>query len=269
MAPAPAPPLPPRPGKRHPIKLDRQPKLRLEILDLSSEGARSFLSLVEAGSALEDAVWGVLNLLYTDKCSVPPVRSVTLILKSFSGVAYTSGTELDDDHKEICFSTDYIEGVDHHRRAEEIRGVLIHEMVHCWQWAARGTCPGGFIEGIADWVRLRAGLAPPHWKREWIEKSWDEGYATTAYFLDYLEVRFGEGTIMSLNQRLCDLEYDEDDYWTYCCGYKIKRLWRDYGQFIEDQENPQIPPSLSLPDRSTTTGYEDSNAGPPPYSTGP
>lgn len=37
-------------------------------------------------------------------------------------------------------------------------GVCVHEMVHCWQWNAKGTCPGGLIEGIADYVRLRSGL---------------------------------------------------------------------------------------------------------------
>lgn len=29
---------------------------------------------------------------------------------------------------------------------------------------ALGTAPGGLIEGIADYVRLRSGLAPPHWR---------------------------------------------------------------------------------------------------------
>lgn len=43
---------------------------------------------------------------------------------------------------------------------------MVHEMVHCWQRNAHGTAPGGLIEGIADWVRLKAGLVPPHWKRE-------------------------------------------------------------------------------------------------------
>lgn len=46
----------------------------------------------------------------------------------------------------------------------EIKGVLVHEMVHTMQFNGKGTCPGGLIEGIADWVRLRAGLSPPHWK---------------------------------------------------------------------------------------------------------
>ena len=44
-----------------------------------------------------------------------------------------------------------------------------------------GTAPGGLIEGIADFVRLRAGFAPPHWDPK-SGKRWDEGYAVTGFF---------------------------------------------------------------------------------------
>jgi hypothetical protein len=64
------------------------------------------------------------------------------------GVAYTTGSDLDDDHKEIHFSTDYIES-SASRAHDEIFGVLVHEVVHCFQYNANGTCPGGLIEGIA------------------------------------------------------------------------------------------------------------------------
>lgn len=76
-------------------------------------------------------------------------------------------TELDNDHKEIHFSLGYINGISPTSRlTHEITGVLTHELVHCYQWDAKGSCPGGLIEGIADWVRLNCDLSPPHWKRE-------------------------------------------------------------------------------------------------------
>jgi hypothetical protein len=54
-----------------------------------------------------------------------------------------------------------------HRAAKrEIEGVIVHEMVHAMQYTGNETCPGGLIEGIADWVRLQADLAPPHWKEK-------------------------------------------------------------------------------------------------------
>lgn len=70
------------------------------------------------------------------------------------GVAYTTGSDLDNDHKEIHFSTDYIQGV--HERSQgkqdldEILGVIRHEMVHCFQFNGKNTCNGGLIEGVAE-----------------------------------------------------------------------------------------------------------------------
>lgn len=105
------------------------------------------------------------------------------------GVAHTCGTRA---HKEIHFSLNYIAGVAVSRAAEEITGVLTHEAVHCFQHNSSGTAPGGLIEGIADYVRLYEGLAPPHWKRAvHPNERWDAGYSTTAYFLAWLDKRAG------------------------------------------------------------------------------
>lgn len=149
--------------------------------------------------------------------------------------AYTTGSELDDDHKEIHFSLDYIHNsVPKERRSQEIMGVLTHEMVHCYQYNAFGTCPGGLIEGIADWVRLNANLSPPHWKKEASGK-WDAGYQHTGYFLEYLEKRFGKGTVMRLNEKLRIERYEEKRFWTEVCGRPVEQLWGDYQQFLKNE----------------------------------
>lgn len=152
----------------------------------------------------------------------PPTRSVTLFLEDMDGVAYTKGMDLDDDHKEIHLSLGYVKGI---RRAPtpgptqpatnatssskgdvagayEIEGVLVHELVHCFQYNGRGRCPGGLVEGIADWVRLNARLGAPHWRRDTVPDRWDQGYERTAYFLDWLEARFGRGTVRRMNEAL-------------------------------------------------------------------
>jgi len=89
------------------------------------------------------------------------------------GIAYTTGSDLDNDHKEIYFSLDYIGQIPDDRAQNEILGVIRHEMVHCWQYDACGTAPGGLIEGISDFVRMKAGLGPPHWTRK--GERWDAG----------------------------------------------------------------------------------------------
>ena len=166
---------------------------------------------------------------------------MTVILEPMGGVAYTKGTELDNDHKEIHFSLDYIKNhIAKERQEKEIQGVLVHEMVHCWQWNAKGTCPGGLIEGIADYVRLKVGLDPPHWKRPTrkkkkngedepeVDQKWDAGYEKTGYFLEWLEEEYGEEKIRKINTSLQDTEYEEKKFWKEIFDHEIDELWKRY-----------------------------------------
>jgi len=215
------------------------PKLLFEIRDLNHEGAAEFLTAVLTTKALATAVQSVLTLLYETPNSpvttVPTTRSVTLILRSMGGVAYTTGKEIDSDHKEIHFSLDYIHGIDPSRKDHEIMGVLTHEMVHCYQYDAYGTCPGGLIEGIADWVRLNSDLSPPHWKKE-ASGNWDAGYQHTGYFLEYLEQRFGKGTVRRINEKLRIQKYHEKAFWTEVVGRPVEQLWADYQESLKKEE---------------------------------
>ncbi|KXJ92397.1 peptidase of plants and bacteria-domain-containing protein [Microdochium bolleyi] len=224
------------------------PKLRLRIDDISHPGAAVFLSHYDAARDFEHCVRSVLRHLYYISPPVqkhlhqPPTRSVTLILRDMPGVAYTTGSDLDDDHKEIHFSLAYIAGVQPSaRRHAEIMGVVTHELVHCYQWNARGSCPGGLIEGVADWVRLQCELAPPHWKRgegTGDDGKWDAGYQRTAYFLDYLEQRFGKGTVRQLNEKLrVTKKYEAKGFWTELVGRPVENLWEDYREALKKEKD--------------------------------
>lgn len=214
------------------------PKLRLEIRDLNHDGTQDFLTSVVASEAVATSVQSVLRLLYhtpdEPTTTVPATRSVTLILRSMDGVAYTTGSDLDSDHKEIHFSLNYIHNISKERKADEIMGVLTHEMVHCYQYDAFGTCPGGLVEGIADWVRLNANLSPPHWKKE-ATGNWDAGYQHTGYFLEYLEKRFGRGTVRRINEKLRIERYEVKKFWTECCGRPVEQLWGDYAEAVKQE----------------------------------
>lgn len=151
------------------------------------------------------------------------------------GVAYTTGIELDDDHKEIHFSLDYIKGIntrDPGSEAAEVRGVLVHEMVHCWQWNGKGSAPTGLTEGIADYVRLKAGLDPSRWKRE-VGGQWDAGYQHTAFFLDWVEGKMGRGSVRRINESLRVEKY-EDGLWERLFGKEVKVLWGEYQAELGD-----------------------------------
>ncbi|KAK6958034.1 hypothetical protein Daesc_000827 [Daldinia eschscholtzii] len=219
------------------------PRLRLHIQDIAHRGSSIFLSSVNAATVLRNSINAIHKHLYSPSSSSssshsssshlhlfpPPTRSVTLILRDMDGVAYTTGSDLDPDHKEIHFSLRYIASISPSSRyPAEIRGVLLHELVHCYQWNGRGRAPAGLIEGVADWVRLQSDLAPPHWSRGQVPAKWDVGYQGTAYFLEYLEHRFGEGTVRRINDKLRKETYEEKAFWTELVGGPVEQLFEDY-----------------------------------------
>ncbi|KXT04506.1 hypothetical protein AC578_8637 [Pseudocercospora eumusae] len=215
------------------------PKLRLQLNDLAHDGSSIFLSNFKGNEDFEDQVQNVLNLLYTRDCKCPGTRSVTLIIREMDGVAYTTGMDLDDDHKEIHFNLNYINRPRGDDQRYELLGVICHELVHCFQWNAEGTCDGGLIEGIADWVRLRAGLAAKHWKRD-ASGDWNAGYQHTGYFLDYLETRFGPGTVRKINGCLRKGKYDEDSLFKECCDdHCVADLWKDYAKYLKKEKGEE------------------------------
>ncbi|CAE6454906.1 unnamed protein product [Rhizoctonia solani] len=204
------------------------PNLDLVIEDVLSPGAVLFLDLVRPATVLRDAVVGVLAELY-DQDTVPKkLKTLRLIIKETDGIAATSGDEI---RKTIVFNAKYIAKVGQ-RAKDEILGVIRHEVVHCFQHDAQGTAPSGLIEGVADFVRLRAGFAPPHWKRGDSGGNWDAGYERTAFFLDWLERTQGAGTVKRINMGLCEETYQEKTFWKQVAGDSVEDLWEKYKQSL-------------------------------------
>lgn len=95
---------------------------------------------------------------------------------------------------------------------------------------------------LVDWVRLRAGHAPPHW-REGHGGTWDAGYEATGYFLDWLEERYGYGTVRELNEALGQRAYD-DEVFKALTGRKISKLWKLYKEHLAGGTPSQGGPAL-------------------------
>ncbi|KAF9502176.1 plant basic secretory protein [Pleurotus eryngii] len=209
--------MPPTPPPDWPV-----PTFTLRVEDVAHPGAIIFFQCIQPVVDLRGAVLNSFKWLYTPENVPTNVKSILLVLCSMPGVAHTFGSST---HKEIHFSLEHINNCASRAR-EEILGVLTHEVVHCYQYNAKGQCPGGLIEGVADWVRLQAGLGPPHWKRSPGDK-WDAGYEATAYFLEWIEGRYGHGTIQELNESMKDVEYDERMF-KATTGRRVAKLWRLY-----------------------------------------
>jgi len=257
---------------------DLNPKsvLRIHFNEIGHPATAAFLSLVDSSKVLNNTIENVLRHLYQPlkEPRVPPVRSVTLVLRSMDGVAYADGLQIDQDHKEIHFSLEHIKHFidDPPRCRDEIVGVITHEMTHCYQYNSLGTAPGGLIEGIADFVRLRSGLAPPHWKRPTTKSlqgpngeatraprpecskdvnakepetskvdggKWDAGYDKTAFFLDWLDQTYGHGIIAHMNETMRTTKYEEKEFWTGLFGkdQTVDVLWKKYQQSVIKDDN--------------------------------
>ncbi|KAA8536239.1 hypothetical protein F0562_028717 [Nyssa sinensis] len=139
-----------------------------------------------------DFIWSLFQQnTAADRKDVP---QVSLFIDTVDGVAYTVNNQ-------IYVSANYIQGYSGDVK-QEITGVIYHEMTHVWQWNGNGqSTPGGLIEGIADFVRLKAGFVPSHWVQPGQGNSWDQGYDVTARFLDYCD-SLRNGFVAELNKKM-------------------------------------------------------------------
>ena len=113
------------------------PAIHLRIHPITHPGAETFTKNVsDIGTVLTEAVKTCWKLLYNNESHLFPsnVRSITIYVRPMGGVAYTAGNWLDGENKEIHVSADYVVRQSASRARDEIRGVLVHEMVHVWQY---------------------------------------------------------------------------------------------------------------------------------------
>ncbi|KAK3156792.1 hypothetical protein QOZ80_2AG0111960 [Eleusine coracana subsp. coracana] len=172
-----------------------------------------------ATQVLSDAsafIWATFN--QADPADRKPVDVVTLLVENIGNVAFTSGND-------IHLSAQYVGGYSGDVRTE-VTGVLYHETTHVWQWGLQDYSAHSWVfEGIADFMRLKAGYAPAHWVQPGEGSSWDEGYDVTARFLDYCD-SLSPGFVAVLNAKLKD-GYS-DDYFVQILGKNVQQLWQDY-----------------------------------------
>ncbi|KAK3420508.1 hypothetical protein EUGRSUZ_G01338 [Eucalyptus grandis] len=162
-----------------------------------------------------DFIWRTFQQI--DLVDRKEVARVSLFVDNMDGVAYTSNNE-------IHVSAKYLGGLSGDVKGE-FTGVLYHEMTHVWQWNGAGQAPGGLIEGIADFVRLRSGYVPGHWVQPGHGDRWDQGYDVTARFLDYWD-GLRNGFVAELNKKM--KTGFSDNYFVDLLAKTVDQLWSEY-----------------------------------------
>ncbi|KAL3675429.1 hypothetical protein R1sor_025377 [Riccia sorocarpa] len=176
-----------------------------------------------------DAMIGVLQnaqAFIENAFSMAPTKNiaqVTLHVESFDGVAfsYFGG--------DIHLSSDYVENNNpgnSQALKTEITGVLYHEETHVLQNS--NGAPSGVIEGVADFIRLRAGYAV--WERRQGGK-WDDGYSTTAFFFDWIDSTQTDDFVNKLNQKLGITPWNVN-FFVDLTGKDVDTLWQEYQNSI-------------------------------------
>lgn len=235
--------------------------LGLHVDDLHGSNAPLLFKYIpDPQQSLETAYQNILSNLYhaptqngqpTFTPILPETKSVSLVIANFEGAAYT--TDVGDGNKKLCVSSAYIGRCARlDDPAHELRGVLTHELVHCFQHShppGLGSLrpPGGLIEGIADFIRLRAGLGARHWKLPSTSTDapprWDAGYENTAYLLNWLENTEGKGLVGLINHRLYTNGYGDNgaDFWVPLLGKGIEQAYVEYCQHLDSPNSAANP----------------------------
>lgn len=108
----------------------------------------------------------------------------------------------------------------------EFTGMIYHEMSHVWMWTGNGEAPDGLVEGMADFMRLKAGYAPDHWVNPGVGDAWDQGYDITARFLEYC-CTLKSGFVTELHKKLVSGSYSED-FFIQILGKPVGEIWMQY-----------------------------------------
>jgi len=215
-----------------PLEKACTPEVELKLTDTDTTRQRLFLDVSgdDPEAFMQEIGRGVCRILYRKPEEVRDATKLTLIIEHAVGdVAWKGG---DGAQIEVGISTDHLSNVKNQGRqvAMEIKGILYHEMTHMYQHddSDQGGVDGGLIEGIADSVRIRAGFTPNGAQPD-KGGNWDDGYTTTAFFLNWVEDHYPD-FVYKLN-----LTMDERDgkKWTpeafkTITGKTVEQLWADY-----------------------------------------
>jgi hypothetical protein len=124
---------------------------------------------------------------------------------------------------------------------------LTGHQVHVVQWNGqpKAEAPGGFIEGIADFLRLKSSYIPSHWHLA-PGGSWQDGYQRTGYFLNWLEQAHCPNFVAAFNASLRLDGYQQKVFETLT-GFELQDLWFGFQTFIREQAAQSPTKTLDSP----------------------
>jgi hypothetical protein len=211
------------------------PTFTLQLEDTSAKG-KLFTDAVPAPEAfVQETGRQVCRILYRKPEEVRDANHLTLIIRDdpdFPG--WKSG---DVGDITVMISTNHLAAVAAAGGdvAAEIKGILLHEMTHMYQHddkaPGEGSYPnlGNVIEGVGDFVRIRAGWPPKNAKPS-KTGTWDDaGYWKPAFFLLWIDVTFPDFLYrMNLSMKAGDGVSWSPQAIGDITGSSVDGLWQEY-----------------------------------------
>lgn len=162
-----------------------------------SPGGQKFNQLVpDVNSYIQIIAENVQKTIYHNASEVPAFSTLELHIERWendkNGVAWKAG---DPPRITVNVNAYHLERIAAAggNVAEEVRGILFHEMTHAYQFSS-GADMGvagnlAAIEGLADTVRYLNGYIPTSFRQA--GGSWTNSYKTTAFFFAWIKERKG------------------------------------------------------------------------------
>jgi hypothetical protein len=209
----------------------------------NGDGAEFNKQIPDAERAMQEAQCAVCSILYRDPSEVNAPSSMTFRIYDFDGVAHASGTTIE-------FSSRHIVKFTGEQALLEYTGVMVHESVHLLQ---NFGGEGGMVEGMADFVRVRAGFYEDGRRRP--GGNWSDPYTTGGFFFSWLS---GPGILYDDGYEPKDLDIgwainQKMGSWNKSLfeerfGKTVETLWDEYQDAIAKDFDPLafiIDPTLT------------------------
>ncbi len=220
----------------------------INIIDQASyhNGSRIFWNAFpNAEETIKQLILEVCKkIYYNDRDNLLTFNKLNLYLRDEGGVAAKWGSppeisiKISVRHIQNVFNS---QGGNLQAVKEEIEGILSHECTHAYQWGPRnaggyqqGTEFYGFIEGLADYVRISLGRHPDRSPRR--GGSWTSGYTTTGFFINWLVDNKDPEFAIKFNHTARTYgTWSWDSACKNILGEGVQSLWNQYQQSLRSR----------------------------------
>jgi len=170
------------------------------------------------------------------------VDTITYKLKDGGALSYKAGAP---PHIEIGFDLNYlISFAEKHgmeAATDEVFGILCHELTHAFQAEPKNaggyekdTEFFGFIEGLADLVRLQTGGFNPA-RYPVAGGNFTQGYTTTAFFYLWIVKKHDPDFIRTLNRTALEWDsWSHEQLFMHLFRKSAQELWQQYQGEIDN-----------------------------------